>query len=126
MPRRSLPNDEAELRPDGPEVVVREEVESLAESKTSNEVCDSGGAPARGRYTDDNERLYAHLVAAGRRGDGKKIAAAKAARAEAKRLQRNKRAREKRQEEKRLTAASSIVQQQQAAFPAPPKDEDEA
>ena len=60
-----------------------------------NDACDSGSFSARGRHANDNERLYDYLVAAGRRGDGKKIAAAKAASADAKRLQRNKRSREK-------------------------------
>jgi hypothetical protein len=104
MLRRGLPNDEAELRPDGPEVVAREGDENLVGSMMNNEACDSGRVSARGRHANDNERLYEYLVSAGRRGDGKKIAAAKAASADAKRLQRNKRAREKRQEEKRLAA----------------------
>ena len=106
MLRRGLPNDEAELRPDRPEVVVREGIESFVGSMMSNESCESGSVSARGRHGNDNERLYEYLVSAGRRVDGKKIAAAKAASADAKRLQRNKRAREKRQEEKRLTAAA--------------------
>ena len=105
MLRRGLPNDEAELRPDGPEVVARDGDENWVGSMMSNKVCDSGRVSSKGRHANDNERLYEYLVSAGRRGDGKKIAAAKAASADAKRLQRNKRAREKRQEEKRLTVA---------------------
>ena len=117
MLRRALPNDEAELRLDGPEVVVREGGEErLVESKMSNDACDSGGFSARGRHANDNERLYEYLVAAGRRGVGKKIAAAKAASADAKRVQRNKRSREKRQEEKRRTATakSEVTEEEQA------------
>ena len=96
MLRRGLPNDEAELRPDGPEVVVREGVENLVGSTMCNDACDSGGVSTRGRHANENERLYECLVSGGRRGGGKKIAAAKAANADDKRLQRNKRAREKR------------------------------
>ena len=98
MLRRGLSNDEAELRPDGPEVVVG--------SKISNEKCDNGEFSARGRHANDNERLYEYLVSAGRRGNADKIAAAKAASIDAKKIQRNKRAREKRQEKKILAAAA--------------------
>ena len=89
MLRRGLPNNEAELRLDGPEVVVREDDVCMVD-KMSNEACDRGGFSGRGSHANDNERLYDYLVAAGRRGVGAKAIAAKAAKAEAKRLNRNK------------------------------------
>ena len=86
MLRRVTPNDEAELRPAGPEEAVGDKISTVEHG--------SSLLSARGSHANDNERLYDYLVAAGRRGVGAKAIAAKAAKAEAKRLSRNKKQRE--------------------------------
>ena len=86
MLRRVIPNDEAELRPAGPEEAVGDKISTVEHS--------SSLLSARGSHANDNERLYDYLVAAGRRGVGAKAIAAKAAKAEAKRLSRNKKQRD--------------------------------